>query len=380
LILSIALQCFIFIYQKWSSKIKPIATLHQKSKILNNVRSQLKPITLSIISIFDTDHSWIDSLPSDRKRVLIATGDIIPARSVNFQATQRKDFKWPYLKVYDVLKNADVTFANLETPLTDNCEPTQEGMIFCGNAKNVEGLILSGIDIVSLANNHAGNYGQSGVDGTKKLLNDNGILVTGIGGTEIINIRGIKFAFLGYNDISSPQPGTSNADEEEIKSDILEARKQADIIVVTCHWGTEYKNQPDERQKYLGHLIIDAGADLVIGNHPHWIQPVEFYKGKLITYAHGNFIFDQEWSLETKQGVVGKYTFYDNQLVDVEYLPVLIENYGQPHFLIGIEKYKILENMKLQSEKLSINSNLLERDTGVEPVSTDWKSGVEPLN
>jgi poly-gamma-glutamate synthesis protein (capsule biosynthesis protein) len=99
-------------------------------------------------------------------------------------------------------------------------------------------------------------------------------------------------------------------------------------------------------------LAIDAGADLVIGNHPHWIQPVELYNGKLITYAHGNFVFDQEWSLETKQGVVGRYTFYDTQLVDVEFLPVLIENYGQPHFLMGAEKQFILDHMYSESQIL----------------------------
>ena len=107
----------------------------------------------------------------------------------------------------------------------------------------------------------------------------------------------------------------------------------------------------------LGHFTIDSGADLVIGNHPHWIQPIEIYKGKLITYAHGNFVFDQEWSLKTKQGVVGKYTFYDNQLVDVEFLPIQIENYGQPFFLAGQAKKSILESMKIQSKIFSSSSN-----------------------
>jgi poly-gamma-glutamate synthesis protein (capsule biosynthesis protein) len=162
-------------------------------------------------------------------------------------------------------------------------------------------------------------------------------------------VRGTTFAFLGYNDIGTKQEGISWADETTIKNDIANARKNADVVVVMYHWGIEYRDQPDGRQKYLGHLTIDAGADLVIGNHPHWIQPIEFYKGKLITYAHGNFVFDQEWSLKTKQGVVGKYTFYDNSLVDVEYFPVLIENYGQPTFLTGDEKKMILDDMKKQS-------------------------------
>lgn len=279
-------------------------------------------------------------------RTIIATGDVIPARSVNFQVIQRRDFKWPYLKIADVLKNADITFINLETPLIKNCPITQEGMIFCGDSRNVEGLVYAGVDIASLANNHAADFGLGAIKETKELLGSNGILVTGISGAEIIDIRGIKFAFLGFNDIGVP------VSEDKIKSEIAGVRKGADVVIATFHWGLEYRDQPDERQKYLAHIAIDAGADLVIGNHPHWIQPVEIYKDKLITYAHGNLVFDQEWSLKTKLGVIGKYTFYDKQLVDAEYFPVLIENYGQPHFLEGDEKNKVLEDMKSQSDKL----------------------------
>ncbi len=213
--------------------------------------------------------------------------------------------------------------------------------------------------MASLANNHAGNYGVDGVQETVNLLNKNNILVTGVDGPAIKEVKGLKFAFLGYNDITKFQPGISNAEEEKIKIEIAEARKQADVVIITFHWGVEYRDQPDDRQKYLGHLAIDAGADLVIGNHPHWIQPIEIYKDKLITYAHGNFVFDQEWSLKTKQGVVGKYTFYDNQLVDVEFLPIQIMNYGQPYFIENlIEKQKIITEMFEESNKLSAETKV----------------------
>ncbi len=313
---------------------------------------ELNNITLDIDKIFSTDHTWINKLPTEKIRTAVATGDIIPARSVNSKVLQYKNFNWPYLKTTEVLKNADITFINLETPLIENCPVTSEGMVFCGDVRNVEGLTFAGVDIASLANNHAGNYGTSGVEKTKELLNKNGIMVTGLGGEIILDIRGIKFAFLGFNDVTKPQPGISNVEEEKVKEEITNAKTKADVVIVTFHWGTEYQAQPDQRQKYLGHLAIDAGADLIIGNHPHWIQPVEIYKDKLITYAHGNFIFDQEWSQKTREGVVGKYTFYDKELIDVEFLPVLIEDYGQPYFLDKEDKSKILEEMKQQSEKL----------------------------
>ncbi len=167
------------------------------------------------------------------------------------------------------------------------------------------------------------------------------------------NIRGEKFAFLGYNDITKRQDGVSLADEKTMQKEIEEARKHADIVVVAFHFGAEYQAQPDKRQKELAHLAIDSGTDIVIGNHPHWIQPVEIYKDKFITYAHGNFVFDQMWSQKTREGVIGRYTFYDNKLVDVEFLPLQIDNYGQPHFVSGLQKQTILDDMQKQSEILS---------------------------
>lgn len=325
----------------------------QPAKILAAEEVKISAPTLE--KIFSPDHNWTTNLSADKKRVIIATGDIIPARSVNAQANRYKDFNWPYLKTAAVLQETDITFANLETPFIKQCPVTMEGMIFCGDYRNVVGLNYAGVDAVSLANNHAGNYGKKGIEETVGYLKNAGIETTGTVFSNLIikDIRGIRFAFLGFNDIAKTQPGVINMSEESLKSEIAYARGQADVVVVTIHWGAEYQPQPDERQKYLGHLAIDAGADLVIGNHPHWIQPVEFYKGKLVTYAHGNFVFDQEWSLETKQGIVGKYTFYDKQLVDVEFLPVLIEDYGQPRFLEGKEKRQILEEMKMQSEILA---------------------------
>src|SRR5690606_2312827 len=135
-----------------------------------------------------------------------------------------------------------------------------------------------------------------------------------------------NIAFLGYDDIEVQQ-GVSKADPDIIRKEIQEARNMADIVIVQFHWGVEYVSQPSERQRKLGMLAIDSGADLVIGNHPHWIQPIEIYKDKLITYAHGNFIFDQMWSEKTKEGVIGKYYFYNNKLVDAEYMPIKIHDY-----------------------------------------------------
>lgn len=308
---------------------------------------------LSLDLIFGEEREFVKSLPKEKIRVLVATGDIIPARSVNFQVATRNDFTWPYQKTFSILKDADITFINLEAPLVKNCPVTQVGMIFCGDQRNIEGMKLSGVDIASLANNHAGNYGKEGVEETVNLLSQNNILATGVDGAAIKDVTGLKFAFLGYNDVASPQPGVSNVDEERMRKEIAQARMIADVVAVAFHWGNEYVSQPNQRQKSLAHLAIDSGADLIIGNHPHWIQPVEIYQGKVITYAHGNFIFDQMWSQKTREGVVGKYTFLDKELVDIQFFPIQINDFGQPNPVEGEQGQNILHQMKDKSLKFS---------------------------
>ncbi len=316
------------------------------------IPKQFTPTLPTIEKIFSDNHSWVATISAQQITTIIATGDVIPARAVNYQTITRHDSTWPYLKTAAVTNNSDITFINLESPLIDSCPVTQEGMIFCGDARNMAGLLFAGADVASLANNHISNYGLTGIQNTIKLLNSNGILTTGINGPVIKNIKGVKFAFLGYDYIGS------HPEETKIIKEISDAKKQADVVIVTFHWGTEYTSQPNNRQKYLGHLAVDAGADLIIGNHPHWIQPIEIYKGKLITYAHGNFVFDQMWSQKTREGVVGRYTFFGKDLIDVEFMPVQIDDYGQPHFVENPQKQSILDDMKTQSLVFYNLSNL----------------------
>jgi len=324
-------------------------------QIKNDAQQQFKSTSiepLSIERVFKKDHAWTASISAETI-TMVATGDVIPARSVNFRTIGYNNFKWPFEKTSDFLKNADLTFINLESPLVKNCPLTNTGMVFCGDQRHMKGLLSAGVDIASLANNHAGNYGIEGVNQTVQLLNKNGIEATGQGSNLIIKeVKGTKFAFLGYNDIEKNQNVVS-AEEERIKKEIKDAKIKSDFVVVAFHWGDEYTPQPNNREVTLAHLAVNNGADLIIGNHPHWIQPFEIYKDKFIMYAHGNYVFDQMWSDKTKLGVIGKYIFYKNKLIDVEYFPVKIEDFGQPYFLKGIEKEKILNELQVEALKLS---------------------------
>jgi len=168
-----------------------------------------------------------------------------------------------------------------------------------------------------------------------------------LGKAVVKDIRGLKVAFLGYNTIGA------EVDEKVLESRIEEARSVADVVVVYFHWGVEYTHKPTANQKELAHLAIDSGADLVVGSHPHWIQGIEIYREKPVIYSLGNFVFDQGWSEKTMEGMVARATFCENQLVDLEFLPVKMGSWTQPYFLEGEEKKNLLELLKMISLELN---------------------------
>ena len=275
---------------------------------------------------------------------LVATGDIIPARSVNNKTLLYKDFTWAWKNIAQILQSGDVTVINLESPLLANCPVANDGFTFCGDKRHIEGLEYAGVDVVTLANNHIGNYGIDGIDETVKLLRSHKMDVTGINEEPPIRVvNNIRVGFLAYNDVGAKEEGVSWSDKDTMEKEIQKLRNDVDVLVVSMSWGEEYTATPSVRQKELAHFIIDSGADLILGNHPHWIQPPERYSGKYIMYAHGNTIFDQMWSEETKIGVIGKYTFSGMRLQNVEFIPTYIKDYGQPILLTGDTKEKVLQ-------------------------------------
>lgn len=348
----IFLICLIFLKILKTSNIKNSIILNN-NKPLSKINPALLP-TVNLNTIFNTDHTWTATLPAEKVITILATGDVIPARSVNYNVVTKNDPLWPYNKVASIIRliKKDVLFINLESPLINDCPTTTEGMIFCSDPKNIEGLKYLGVDIANLANNHLGNYGKKGIENTIDILSKANIISSGTSSFIIRNVKGLNFAFLGYNNIGYREEGINWANENLIRKDIEKAKEKADVIIVTFHFGTEYKSQPDKKQIELAHLSINTGADLVIGNHPHWIQPVEIYKGKVINYALGNFVFDQMWSEKTKEGILAKYTFFNKDLIDVEFMPIKIENYGQPYFLEKDEKERILKDLRYESLKL----------------------------
>ena len=177
-------------------------------------------------------------------------------------------------------------------------------------------------------------------------------------------VNNINFALLAYNDTDTvpdsygagqEHAGTSLMDLESMKLSVQNIRNTADIVIVSMHSGTEYSFEPNSRQIEFAHGAIDAGADLVYGHHPHVLQPVEEYNGKIIMYSLGNFVFDQMWSEETKESIIANVTFSKEGVEKIEFTPLKIYDYSQPRTVDAITGEKILSRMKLPlSEKIFI--------------------------
>ena len=236
-----------------------------------------------------------------------------------------KDWKYPFLTTADFTSKADITFGNLEAPIVENCPTSPTGMVFCARPEAIEGLKFAGFDILSLANNHILNHGQEGLDQTTNLLNVNTILPSQGSKIAIKHLKNLSLGFLAFDLVTY-----SNT---PLLETIMENAEKVDILMISLHWGAEYSKIPTETQKKLAREIIDAGAKIIIGHHPHVTQPVEEYHNGLIFYSLGNFVFDQAWSEETKKGEMAKIIFEAKKIKSYELVPVYSENYCQPKLL-----------------------------------------------
>ena len=197
------------------------------------------------------------------------------------------------------------------------------------------------------ANNHIRDAGAKGILDTIKNLKKYAIRSTGAGANlaaarkpAVVATHGQKVAILGYDTIAKyyaagpSTAGSAQLSKSVVRADIKKARAAgADVVIVYPHWGTEYTPRPFAAQQALARAIIDAGADMVIGNHAHWVGAMEVYKGRPIWYALGNFVFDQDWSEPTMEGITLELTFRGADLVQVRMRPHVILDKAQPNFM-----------------------------------------------
>ncbi len=307
-----------------------------------------------------TTNNILPSTPKNRSVEFIFGGDIMLSRQVNNKMEKYNDYSWPFLKIADYLKSADLTIINLESPFViskDYFVPTGS-FLFKVNPKAMTGLLAAGVDIVSLANNHSFNQGAKGFLETSQILNDGGIKYIGAGKNkeeahlgEVVEINNQKFGFLAYaypedNSVAGTNtPGIADMDVKKMRDDVKRLKNDGAIVIVEMHAGIEYTTKPNEQQVVFSRAAIDAGASAVIGHHPHWPQTFEFYQGKPIIYSLGNLIFDQMWSKETQQGMLAKMS-WNNGWEKIELVPIKIYDYGQAEIMPkGLEREALLKKI-----------------------------------
>ena len=279
---------------------------------------------------------------------LVFVGDIMLTRNVakNIHEHGEDDFRFPFEKIDNYLKDADFTVGNLECPISERGWPTRELYLFRADPESIKGLKYAGFDLLSVANNHSSDYARPAFQDTLNILEENGIFSVGGGLTEeeayspqVVEIDDVKVAFLAFSDFVGLTPGKSRSGVAttlslpKVTKAISQAEDKADLVIVMFHFGEEYEPEPNARQKKLAELSIEAGADLLVGHHPHVIQPVEEYKGKKIAYSLGNFVFDQYFSTSTMTGGVLEVSIKNKDISSVELKRVGLNEFYQPKLI-----------------------------------------------
>jgi len=274
-------------------------------------------------------------VPRTRETRLVFGGDVMLSRFVGRLARERRDPSSPLRDLAPVLSAADIAFVNLEAPFSDRGRAVEEGMVFKSEPEMIGALQVAGIDVVSTANNHARDCDGYGVDFTLDWLARHGIAAAGSGKTAesahsgtILARNGTHFGFLAYTydqsngNHSDFDDRIAPMDVDRMRSDVEGMLERADVAIVSMHAGLEYSPRPNAQQVEFARAAIDAGASVVVGHHPHVVQPWERYRSGAIFYSLGNLVFDQFQREETQHGLLAEVIFSGRTMSRAEAIPV----------------------------------------------------------
>jgi poly-gamma-glutamate capsule biosynthesis protein CapA/YwtB (metallophosphatase superfamily) len=280
-------------------------------------------------------------IPEPAFNRLIFAGDVMFSRAVRRQILAMHDPAMPFRKIAPLLAASDIAFVNLESPFSDQGRYLETGLIFHAAPEMIAGLELAGVSIASTANNHSRDCGSHGVEFTISWLRAHGIQPLGSSESEarthqgvVLTRNGVRFGFLGYT--FDQQNGNWRDIDKRIAltdlaalcRDVAALRKRTDVVIVSMHNGVEYMPKPNKAQIAFAHAAIDAGATLVIGHHPHVVQPQERYKNGLIFYSLGNLVFDQFQREATQHGELVQVSFLGRSILATHVMPVRITATG----------------------------------------------------
>jgi poly-gamma-glutamate synthesis protein (capsule biosynthesis protein) len=261
--------------------------------------------------------------PKTNSLTLALLGDIMLGRGIQ-AAHPVNDMECALAGLLPTLKSADLALANLESPLT-SAPYSGDGFDLRASPGTVTALASSGLDILSLANNHILDEGQAGLNETKAVLQSHGLAWVGPESQPIFRrINGIRLAFLSFEDISSP------LDLPSAIQAVGQAKSTGAIVVVSIHWGIEYQTGPNQRQQAVAQALVDSGASLIWGHHPHVLQSIAWLKDKhtdpaLVAYSLGNALFDQITPPDARRGALLLVTLNQQGIQEVKALPLQID-------------------------------------------------------
>lgn len=308
-------------------------------------------VAVGVVLAIAAAYSWHTNhapqkLPGTTPEVsLLAVGDIMLSREVG-ESIRERGVDDPFSRIAGYVQSTDIAFGNMENPIVAGPESTEGQMVFHAQPGVENGIANAGFDVVSVANNHTATFGAGALQQTIDSLAAAGVAPVGAGydrdahAPTVVTRNGVRVAFLAYvdaslvddNQIATPtRAGVAVMDSTTIQQDVENALQQASVVVVSMHAGAEYASEPTEAQVLFTHAAIDAGASVVIGSHPHVVQPVEEYKGKYILYSLGNFVFDQQFSESTDTSVMARIRIAGNTVREVTFTPIAIGDTFQPH-------------------------------------------------
>lgn len=262
--------------------------------------------------------------PSPQVVTVGLVGDLGLGRHITSTARAKNDFNWSFKEVSPWLKNNTFNLANLESPIIPSCPEGKTGTFtFCGDERFVPQL-LDNKFFLNLNNNHILNYRQQGLEDTKNFLTKASV-PNFFEGLLIKEVDGLRLGFLGYDFITYP-----TTDKQKIIDTIKVAKPQVDYLFISIHWGNEYLPQAEKWRVDFARQMVDAGADVIHGHHPHVWQGVEKYKDSLIFYSFGNFIFDQSWSYATSHSQIARLKIQKGEPLSYELFPIEIRFNSQP--------------------------------------------------
>jgi poly-gamma-glutamate synthesis protein (capsule biosynthesis protein) len=306
---------------------------------------------------------------------LLFTGVIVPARCVQAAIDARGDANYVYDEVREIISSADLAIGTLNTTLSDLSTHTGciKTYVLVSDSRSASAAASAGFDVMSVATNHIKNcagasceddYNWAFLD-TLANLRANDILPVGAGENlaeallpVVVEVQGIRFGFVSLGMVEPMAfaghytPGIAELNDENLQAAIDAARQVSDVVITMPHWGPEDSSTPNSYQLHYAEMAVEAGSDVVVGNHTHVVQAIQKVNGIDVFYGLGNFIFDQTWDLAHQQGVMLLLHFEGTDYTGYELIPTHVDGDGTVHLAGADEAAEILQRIETASAEL----------------------------